>query len=279
MNRPVRTLFLLTGLSLLSACGTIKNIFPDKEKDYRFTRELPDLVVPNDLGQRNESQVVRRSKPEVEETLKAIPKTSARPTEQTVSEIVLPISKPTAAPIVKPSEPIPATAPQVNAVAPDTNSVLQTTPLQEEPIKVSKYAEGVADVDDLVAPQITLKKTSERTAILQINQSLDRTWRIVGKALTEQALEITERNTKSHYYVVLYDPKAKALKDDSILDDIGFMFGIENNQEEPYRIALDERDKQTDVQVLDENGKTCSSDACVQLTKLLRTALEKSLKD
>ncbi len=32
-----------------SACSYIKSLFPDKERDYQFTTEIPELVVPDDL--------------------------------------------------------------------------------------------------------------------------------------------------------------------------------------------------------------------------------------
>lgn len=34
----------------LSACSTIKEAFPDKEKDYQFTTEIPKLIIPADLA-------------------------------------------------------------------------------------------------------------------------------------------------------------------------------------------------------------------------------------
>jgi len=41
----------LMGALLLnaSACGYIKSLFPDKERDYQFTTEIPELIVPDDL--------------------------------------------------------------------------------------------------------------------------------------------------------------------------------------------------------------------------------------
>jgi len=42
--------FLIAVLPLaLSACSTIKSYFPDKEKDYQFTTEIPVLILPPDL--------------------------------------------------------------------------------------------------------------------------------------------------------------------------------------------------------------------------------------
>ncbi len=43
---------LIAGLALinLTACGSIKEAFPDKEKDYQLTRAIPKLVIPADLA-------------------------------------------------------------------------------------------------------------------------------------------------------------------------------------------------------------------------------------
>ena len=43
---PVIALCVASGLS---GCSTIQSWFPDKEKDYQFTSELPPLVIPPDL--------------------------------------------------------------------------------------------------------------------------------------------------------------------------------------------------------------------------------------
>jgi outer membrane protein assembly factor BamC len=37
----------------ISACSTIKEAFPDKEKDYQFTTEIPKLIIPSDLANGN----------------------------------------------------------------------------------------------------------------------------------------------------------------------------------------------------------------------------------
>ncbi|MFM8330858.1 MAG: outer membrane protein assembly factor BamC [Candidatus Methylumidiphilus sp.] len=44
-------LTLLAGAAVaLSACSYIADLFPDKQKEYRYSSELPDLEVPPDLG-------------------------------------------------------------------------------------------------------------------------------------------------------------------------------------------------------------------------------------
>ena len=42
----------------LSGCTTIKSWFPDKERDYQFRTEVPELIIPDDL----KSQVVTKPK-------------------------------------------------------------------------------------------------------------------------------------------------------------------------------------------------------------------------
>jgi outer membrane protein assembly factor BamC len=44
-------LLLVVAFSL-SGCSTLQSWFPDKEKDYQFTTELPPLVIPPDLVQK-----------------------------------------------------------------------------------------------------------------------------------------------------------------------------------------------------------------------------------
>lgn len=49
----MNSLARLLGTALLvnlCACSTIKEMFPDKEKDYQFTTEIPKLIIPSDLG-------------------------------------------------------------------------------------------------------------------------------------------------------------------------------------------------------------------------------------
>ncbi len=50
MKTKFRLFFLVAVLVNVSACSTIKNLFPDKEKDYQFTTEIPPLVLPTDLA-------------------------------------------------------------------------------------------------------------------------------------------------------------------------------------------------------------------------------------
>lgn len=50
MKIKFRSLIIVAVLVNVSACSTIKSWFPDKEKDYQFTTEIPPLVLPTDLA-------------------------------------------------------------------------------------------------------------------------------------------------------------------------------------------------------------------------------------
>lgn len=54
----------------LSGCSTLQSWFPDKEKDYQFTTELPPLVIPSDLAQK--PSLPTRATPEIAKTVKNV---------------------------------------------------------------------------------------------------------------------------------------------------------------------------------------------------------------
>ena len=45
----ILSIIALIALSSISACTRIKSYFPDKEKEYQYTSELPPLIYPTDL--------------------------------------------------------------------------------------------------------------------------------------------------------------------------------------------------------------------------------------
>lgn len=50
MKTKTRSLIIVVVLVNVSACSYIKNLFPDKERDYQFTTEIPPLIMPPDLA-------------------------------------------------------------------------------------------------------------------------------------------------------------------------------------------------------------------------------------
>ena len=50
MTLNIRSIFMAALVLLnVSGCTYIKSLFPDKEKDYQYTTEIPPLIIPEDL--------------------------------------------------------------------------------------------------------------------------------------------------------------------------------------------------------------------------------------
>ncbi len=60
----------------LSACSTIKTYFPDKERDYQFTTEIPPLILPPDLAV---NSLAKAPVPVVAAPVEALEATHAKP--------------------------------------------------------------------------------------------------------------------------------------------------------------------------------------------------------
>ena len=56
----IRLLISLFIISITPSCSYIAEYFPDKEKDYQLTKEIPELTVPSDLSG-NHSQTVQEN--------------------------------------------------------------------------------------------------------------------------------------------------------------------------------------------------------------------------
>ncbi len=68
----------------LSACSSIKELFPDKEKDYQFTTEIPKLIVPADLANGTNLNVASPTTPasSIEATAETTPAATESPSTE-----------------------------------------------------------------------------------------------------------------------------------------------------------------------------------------------------
>jgi outer membrane protein assembly factor BamC len=241
MKVKIGSLFITATVLLnLSACGYIKTLFPDKEKDYQYTTEIPPLILPADL-KNNHVPSVTTSTPALSTNADAdVPPTAANlPVEEAAS----------AAPTTKE----PAVTPQVPAA-----------PAESEPIP-----DTAITVDRI--------KFNDGENRLRINVPFTRAWRIVNKALSRKAIEVTERNQETKLFTVRYDPDAQKVRDESIWDEVVFLFsGIQGN-EKTYLLKLEENNHQTDIVVVDEDQQLLSDAASVKLLTLLEETIKADL--
>ncbi|MEI6268284.1 MAG: outer membrane protein assembly factor BamC [Methylococcaceae bacterium] len=227
-----------TVLLNVSGCSYVKTLFPDKEKDYQYTTEIPPLILPEDL------------------------KKSHIPSLTTATPAVPPL-------ITDAAATVPVTA--VNATAEET-----TAPAANESPVSASTTETEPAIPNII---ITIErvKATEAENRLRINVPFINAWRMVNKALSRKAIEVTERNQEAKQITVQYDPDEQAPKDESFLDEVVFMFkGIQSN-EQTYLLKLEENNQQTDITVTDKDNKLLSDAASVKLLTLLESTIKADL--
>ncbi|NJA06917.1 outer membrane protein assembly factor BamC [Methylococcaceae bacterium WWC4] len=236
-----RWLLLAGVLSAVGGCGYVKSLFPDKERDYQFTTEIPELVVPDDL--KNKTFPTRAPAATRTDTPAPVAATASVPVETaetSSSAAAEPAAKPEVA--KAPVEPAPGVSP----------------------------AESAGE-----RPQ---RQTSDGVSSLEIDQSIIQAWWLVSKSLSRQKLEIVERNMDKGYFFVKYDPNAIKPEDGSILDEFNFMFGDDPSQELEYRISLQALSADaTEVTVQDSEGRSLSNTAATSLLRLITDGIKLDL--
>lgn len=251
-TRIIAFLFSSAALSSLPACSYVKSLFPDKEKDYQYTTEIPPLMLPDDL---NNSLIpgarasVASASPLSVAADNAVPSVAVNILEEKASPTsVMPSTSKSA---VAPQAPVEDAAP---ASLPESESVVPDTAITVERVKYD---------------------TGENR--LRINVPFTRTWRIINKALSRKSIEVTERNQEAKLFTVQYDPEEQKVEDGSYWDEVVFIFkGIQSN-EKTYLLKLEENNQQTDIVVVDEDQQLLSDPASVKLLTLLEETIKADL--
>ena len=231
-----------TALLNVSGCSYVKTLFPDKEKDYQYTTEIPALILPEDL------------------------KKSHIPSLSTVTPTAPPLNADAAVPTTT-----------VNAT---TEEPVATPPATAMAANESPAPVGTAEAEPVI-PNIAITveriKATEAENRLRINVPFINAWRMVNKALSRKAIEVTERNQEAKQITVQYDPDEQTPKDESLWDEAMFMFrGIQSN-EQTYLLKLEENNKHTDITVADKEQQLLSDVASVNLLTLLENTIKADL--
>jgi len=251
MKVKIGSLFItVTLLFNLSACSYIKSLFPDKEKDYQYTTEIPPLILPEDL-KKNQIPVVPKPAPssaplstDADTSVPAV--TDNAPVEQAASTVPA-INKPAVTPPASAAETTPTPSTESEPVVPDTAITVERVKFD----------------------------TGENR--LRINVPFTRAWRIINKALSRKSIEVTERNQETRLITVKYDPDEQKVEDGSYWDEVVFMFsGIQSN-EKTYLLKLEENNQQTDIVVVDEDQQLLSDAASFKLLTLLQETIKADL--
>jgi outer membrane protein assembly factor BamC len=239
--------------AVLAGCSYLQSFFPDKEKDYQYTTEIPMINYPAELrknqtpGSASEtSQPV--ANPEESETVTgtgdATPPPVGNASSDSVTETVA--------------------AEEAATATPETYST-EVTPADE------------SDERDTVS-SVEIIKYDDGESRLRLGAGYSKSWRVVNKGLSRNTIEVTERNHDQAQITVQYDPDEKKAQDESFMDEILFMFqGIDINDKE-YVLKLEEHGQQTDVIVLNgEHLPLLNDDAALRLLKVLADTIKADL--
>ena len=251
MHFKTHSLFFSLLLFLnLSACSGIQKHFPDKEKDYQLTTEIPDLAIPADLSSDViQYKVAEHSKQHRETTL---PNSAIRQT-------IIPKQK---------------SEIEERSIA-AKNGEIDVEQEEAETETVEELEIQQEEVPELV--YIELLKFSGGATRIRVEAPLARVWRVVGKAISRHSIEILDRNETDRTYVVKYDADFEKVEDGSLWDEVVFIFGSDPAQEKTYKIRVVENGALIEVIVLDENDKPLSNDAGLELLKLVYNSMKLDL--
>lgn len=238
----------------LSGCSYIQSYFPDKERDYQYTTEIPLINYPAEL---------RRNQPE------------GGASDANVNE---------ASPVSAGSE-SGGTGLGTNTGQPSEDNYSQENPPEPQPLpgpKASSTEVVPADESDLqdTVSSVEIVKYDDGESRLRLGSGYSKSWRVVNKALSRNTIEVTERNHDKAQIIIQYDPDEKKAKDESFMDEIGFIFkGIDINDRE-FVLKLEEHGQKTDVIVLNEEHlPMLNDDAALRLLKVLADTIKADLAD
>ncbi len=238
MKSSLRISFLIACSLNASGCSTIQSWFPDKEKDYQFTTELPPLVIPADLVQ----------KPSV-------------PARATTAEPIM-------AKAVEPDTPKKSAA---KMIAPAIEKIEKPAPMVNRPVLTDTETE-------LSRNEIQVSLTHENAPTLNLNVPAVRAWRIIGKALSRSGIEITNRNQESgQIYIQIPNSKPKTESEKSFLTDTLSIFDGFVSDETSAILQFHESNAKTAVTLLNAELKPLTDGTDNKVLTILFDAIKADL--
>jgi outer membrane protein assembly factor BamC len=231
-------LVLLSASALLGGCETISSLFPDKQKQYKYSTEIPPLEIPPDLTSSTiEGAVAKRGTAEIGETSGESPSTMA--SEET------------------PREP---------TMTPSGEESLERAAETETPRSAATASKSEE------AP--TLAQSTDNVPLIEIEAPFEIAWVEVAKALGRMELEVSDQNRSDGLYYVYYGGDRKPYEDRGFFGDIAEMFGKGVEQSKEYRLKLEQKGKATTVYVLDSENKPQMEGPGFELLKRLHETLQ-----
>lgn len=168
----------------------------------------------------------------------------------------------------------PLTLPEDLSAQKGTNTDIKTLNTQDE-----ELTDKSEDIERKENVSVDLGRYSDETALIRIGEGIQRSWRVVGKALSHHSIEITDRDELESIYFVQYDPDFKKVEDGSLWDEFLFIFGSDPANDKQFGVKLVENGVFTELIVLDYEKETVSEGAGLKLLHLLYRTIKEDLSN
>jgi outer membrane protein assembly factor BamC len=241
----LRTVVLALGVSTaVTGCGFIAGLFPDKQKQYKYSTEIPPLEVPPDL------------------TASTIEGAAAR--RGAVAE--------------RPAEAAAEPRPAGRTEREDGRYEADDEDLDEDDDRAAKRssAEDSREAREpaTAAPAATLAQSSDDVPLIEIEEPFAEAWNDVGKAIGRLKLELNDQNRSDGLYYVYFSEQDKPYEDRGFFGDIAAFFSSGPGHAKEYRVKLEEKGEVTYVFILGQDGKPQMDGEGLELLKRLHRTLQ-----
>jgi outer membrane protein assembly factor BamC len=234
LNACLKTALLGGAVILMTACSMIGDMFPDKQKQYRYSSELPDLEIPPDLSSPNSDSKDSDATSPVKHSQTARGKYSAdKNTGEADSE----------------------------ANSAKSNSTGQKGK-KHKPVQHNDSSVTLAQNTENAA-LIEIQEPYDE-AWNDVGRSLGR----LKVEITDQ-----NRSDGVYYVYYGGVPPKKPGEETSFWQDLGSVFSSNKDQAKEYRIKLEDRGNTTNVFILDQESQAISDGPGLELLKRLHKKL------
>ena len=229
----IRTAFLGVVAIALIGCSVVSGLFPDKQKNYRYSSELPDLEIPPDMnapGSEPDSSSLAKSSPSTQGRNSVADNNAGNAASQSKSAT--------------------------------TDNSGQAKGRKRKPVKHN---------DDNVTLAQNMENAALIEIQEPIDEAWNDVGRAIGRLKIEISDQNRSDGLYYVYYGGVSPKKPGA--DTSFWEDVGSVFSSDKDQAQEFRIKLEDKDATTNVYIMDQEGKAISEGLGLELLKKLHNKL------
>lgn len=159
-----------------------------------------------------------------------------------------------------------------------SSKTVPVIPVVVSPTQVEVVENNDSDVtEEPIEFFIELINNPDMAPVIHIGDTLERSWRLVGKALSRNAFEVTERNEQEHIYSLQYDPDFEPIEDGGLWNEIVFIFTSDPAVEQEYKIKLIKKERLIEVFVLENKDQPLPDGVSLKLLNLVYKTIKDDL--